>query len=118
MEKNRIKLYDGKIWGIKPSKYAIENGYLDYLTLAEMVGHRILNNQIISKTERDYWELMSGDYDEEIFQYYIISELGATILYDLTDEPIYYNEEFDLYVWGITHFGTGWDHVLTDVKII
>lgn len=118
MEKNRIKLYDGMVWGITPSKYAIENGYLDYLTLAEMVGHRILNNEIIHKTDHAYWEMLSGNHDNEIFQYYIISELGATILYDLTDEPVYYNEEFDLYIWGITHFGTGWDHVLTDVKII
>lgn len=118
MKKNEIRVYDGKIWGtVKVSKYGLEHGYLDYLTLANMVGHRILCNAIVSETNPDYWELVNGDYDQEIFQYYIISELGATILYDLTDEPVYYNEKLDIYVWGITHFGTGWDYVLTDVKI-
>lgn len=117
MAKNKIKLYDGKIWGIEVSKYGLENGYLDYLTLARMVGDRILCNSIITEGNPDDWDLVSGDYDVGIFQYYIISELGATILYDLTDEPVYYNERFDIYVWGITHFGTGWDYVLTDVKI-
>lgn len=118
MEKNRIKLHDGKVWGIKVSKYGLEHGYLDYLTLAEMVGARILNNGIIYETDPEYWDLISGDYDEEIFQYYIISEMGATILTELTDECVYYNEKLDMYIWGITHFGTSWDYVLTDVKII
>lgn len=117
MEKNKIKLHGNKVWGIEVSKYGRENGYLDYYTLAEMVGHRILNNNII-KIEPEYWEMLSGNYEDDIFQYYIISELGATILYDLTDEIVFYHEELDLYVWGITHFGTAWDYVLTDVKII
>lgn len=118
MEKNRIKMYDGKVWGKEVSKYGRENGYLDYLALAEMVGPRILNNGIIYETDPEYWDLVSGDYDEEVFQYYIISEMGATILFELTDEVVYYNEKLDLYVWGITHFGTSWDYVLTDVKLI
>ena len=28
-----------------------------------------------------------------------------------TDEPVFHDEELDLYVWGITHFGTSWDYV-------
>ena len=27
-------------------------------------------------------------------------------------------EELDMFLWGITHFGTGWDYVLTDLKIV
>lgn len=118
MAKNSIKLYDGKAYGHKVSKYGLEHGYLDYLTLAEIVGPRILNNGIIYETDPEYWDLVSGDYDQEIFQYYIISEMGATILAELTDEPIYYNEKLDLYVWGITHFGTGWDYVLTNIELV
>ena len=35
----------------------------------------------------------------------------------MTDEIVYYNEELDMYVWGITHYGTSWDYVLTDIAI-
>ena len=117
MEKNRIGLYDGKVWGIKVSKHGLENGYLDYLTLANMIGARILNNTVRAETHVD-WEMMNGTFDSAIFQDYIISEMGATILYELTDEIVFYNEKLDLYVWAIDHFGTSWDYVLTDVKLI
>lgn len=33
-----IKLYDGKAFGYEVSKYGLENGYLDYLTLSKIVG--------------------------------------------------------------------------------
>ena len=26
-------------------------------------------------------------------------------------EPVFYDAELGLYVWGITHFGTSWDYV-------
>lgn len=51
----------------------------------------------------------------EIFQYFIISHSGAEILKEYTDEIVMYNSELDLYVWGVTHFGTSWDYVLTDI---
>lgn len=51
----------------------------------------------------------------EIFQYFIISGSGAEILKEYTDEIVMYNSELDLYVWGVTHFGTSWDYVLTDI---
>lgn len=51
----------------------------------------------------------------EIFQYYIISDNGAEILKEYTDEIVMYNTELDMYVWGVTHYGTSWDYVLTDI---
>jgi len=27
------------------------------------------------------------------------------------EEPVFYDAELGLYVWGITHFGTSWDYV-------
>ena len=57
-----------------------------------------------------------GDY-HEIYQWYIITEQGANFLEEYTDEIVYYHEEMDLYVWAITHFGTSWDYVLTDIKL-
>lgn len=105
-----------KFLGIEISEYGIECGYVDYATLRKSFDC-ILNNEII---EKGYWELIHGDCDNyypEVFQWYIISESGADILREYTDELIYYNDDLNLYVWGVTHFGTGWDCVLTDIKI-
>ena len=68
------------------------------------------------KAEIDELEAEENDYPE-IFQYYIISEQGADILKDYTNEIVYYNSRLDMYVWGVTHCGTSWDYVLTDIKI-
>lgn len=54
--------------------------------------------------------------DMEIFQYFIISASGAEILKDYTDEYVWYNEELNIYVWGITHCGTSWTYVLTNIE--
>lgn len=55
------------------------------------------------------------DYGDEIYQYYIVSDNGARILKEI-NEIVFYNEELDMYVWGVTHCGTSWDYVLTDIK--
>lgn len=111
-------------YGNKISDYGIENGYIDYKTLARSFD-MVLNNEIINKTwDIGYCDIYNGsEYDEEtdtyteIFQYYIISDCGAEILAALTDEIVFYNEKLDMYIWGVTHYGTSWDYVLTDIKI-
>lgn len=113
---NRIKLYDGKAYGVKVSDYGIENGYLDYRALGKIVGDMILNNTVRSETMED-WEIVTGEFDSMIFQDYMISESGYKFLEENTDEIVFYNEKLDIYVWGITHFGTSWDYVLTDIAI-
>jgi hypothetical protein len=120
----KVKMFDGKVFGFKVSDYAVWNGYLDYHTLSKMVGDMVLNNNIYEYAGYENWELATGaEEDEEgnyfeVYQYYIISDYGARILEDYTDEIVYYHEELDLYLWGITHFGTAWDYVLTDVMLI
>lgn len=117
-----IKTYDGKVFGFKVSEYGVENGYLDYRTLSQIVGDMVLNNAIVPYIGHYEWELVNG-YEEdedgwyEVYQYYIISDAGFIFLEDYTDEIVYYHEELDMYVWGITHFGTSWDYVLTDIKL-
>lgn len=54
------------------------------------------------------------DYYPEIFQYYIVSDSGAEILKEC-NEIVFYNDALDMYVWGVTHWGTAWSHVLTDI---
>ena len=169
--------------GNKASDHAIENGFLDYGTLAKAFD-AVCNNNIMNVAP-DYWEQENGivdnsdevdalreeldelesgknyatdesgneyiyfvdddgneitgdaaekidarideleeqideleNYNEpEIFQYYIISGAGAEILEDYTDEIVYYNSVLDMYVWGVTHWGTSWDYVLTDIPL-
>ena len=54
------------------------------------------------------------DYPPEVFQWFIVSDAGADILQRI-DEVVYYNETLDIYLWGVTHWGTSWDYVLTDI---
>lgn len=69
--------------------------------------------------KREAIEELEREQDEqrEIYQYYIISDNGAHILKQCTNEIVYYIPVLDVYVWGVTHFGTSWDYVLTDIKI-
>ena len=110
-------------YGNEISEYGRKNGFVDYRTLAKSFD-AVLNNDIINKTsDIGYWDVINGsEYNEEtdsyadIFQYYIISAQGAEILQRETEEIVFYNEELDMYVWGVTHFGTAWDYVLTDIE--
>lgn len=64
----------------------------------------------------DKAEELEEEQDEqpEIFQYYIVDDNGARILEEF-GEIVFYNSELDMYVWGVTHWGTSWDYVLTDI---
>ena len=127
--------------GNRISPYGLEHGRVDYATLAKSFD-AVLANEIIPATwEIGYWEIDNGsesyfvnddgdeismeEYEEnggeeifyDIYQYYIISSNGASILRDYTDEIVWYNEKLDLYVWGVTHYGTSWDYVLTGIRV-
>lgn len=136
MEKQKeIEMYKDRVWGHEVSKYAKEHGYLDYKTLAEIVGDMILCNDIAklmygASIDGEYvWANIENgnEYDEDyedgevpidFYQYYIINEHGAEFLKEYTNETIWYIPQLDIYVWGITHFGTSWDYVLTDIKLV
>ena len=110
-------------YGNEVSDYGKKNGYVDYRTLAKSF-NAVLNNDIMQKTyDIGYWDIVSGcEYNEEtdsytdIYQYYIVDDNGAEILQE-AEEIVFYNEELDLYIWGVTHWGTSWDYVLTNIKI-
>lgn len=122
MEKE-MKLYGNRVYGEEVSEYGLKNGYLDYYTLSKIVGAMILNNNIYEETFED-WDIVSGELENEdgefydIYQYYIITDYGYEFLSTFTDEIVFYNEKLDAYLWGVTHFGTSWDYVLTDIKLI
>lgn len=102
--------------------YEKENNRLSYKNLFYNDDSLILCNNIID--DYDYLELVSGsDYDEdtneytEIYQYYIINDDLAKRLQDI-NEIVYYHNRLDIYILGVSHFGTGWSYVLTDLKLI
>lgn len=117
MGEHTIEVYDGKIYGVQISEYGLEKGYLDYRTLAEIVGDVILNNTVRDKTMLD-WEIVNGEFNDMVCSDYIISRRGYVFLKEYTDELVFYNENLDLYIWAVTHWGTSWEYVLTDVKIV
>lgn len=124
MEKNTVKLFGNRVYGVEVSEYGLENGYLDCLALSKIVGDCVLNNNVYQYAGYENWELESGAEEDEdgdyreIYQYYIITDDGARFLEDYTDEIVFYHEELDMYLWGITHWGTSWDYVLTDIKLV
>lgn len=53
----------------------------------------------------------------EIFQLFIVDDAGAEIIQEWTDDPLFYCSALDMYIWGVTHWGTSWDNVLTGIRI-
>lgn len=89
---------------------------------------KLFYNEIGGKYAEPEFEV-GTDYDEEdgeyvdVYQYFIVDFSSWT--YDLLKKYakqfgkefiLYYISELDLYILGVTHFGTGWDYVLTDIK--
>lgn len=151
-------------YGNAISKYGLENGRVDYATLAKCF-NAVLNNDIMKLTyDIGSWEQVSGTVDNtdeieeleekrdelekeneknpsqiiyneiyeindriteleseqddepEVFQWYIVDDWGAKLLQDI-NQIVYYNETLDMYLWGVNHYGTSWDYVLTDIAI-
>ena len=166
--------YSRYFCGNKISEYGIENGYLDYGTLARSFDAVLVNDitklfyssvngeycepeqvsgiidisQLIEAKEeqiecleetaansededqiayieeridaiKEQIKELEREQDEvpEIYQYYIVSSSGADLIQEYTDDPLYYLPLLDCYIWGVTHWGTAWDYVLTDCKL-
>lgn len=52
----------------------------------------------------------------EIFQWFIIEDSAKWIL-EKANEPLFYSDKLDCYVWGVTHYGTPWSAVLTSLEL-
>lgn len=77
---------------------------------------QILENEI-NEINDHITELESEQEETEVFQWFIVDDWGARLLQQETNEIVYYNETLDMYLWGVTHYGTSWDYVLTNIKI-
>ena len=85
----------------------------------------VMNNYIIRELSEKgfYFDIENGtDYDEEedyyydVYQYFIIGDRDAERLKEYTNELVYYCEDLDLYILGVTHFGTPWNGVPANWK--
>nr|DAF67208.1 MAG TPA: hypothetical protein [Caudoviricetes sp.] len=151
-------------YGNAISEYGMQNGRVDYATLAKCF-NAVLNNDIMDLTyDIGCWDQVSGTVDNtdeieeleekrdeleeenesspsqilyseindindriteleseqddepEVYQWFIVDDWGARLLQDI-NEIVYYNETLDMYLWGVCHYGTSWDYVLTDIAI-
>ena len=77
---------------------------------------QIIENEIDEINEQI--EELENEQDDghEVFQWFIVDDWGVRLLQDI-DEVVYYNEKLHMYLWGVTHYGTSWDYVLTNIKI-
>ena len=77
---------------------------------------QILENEINEINEQIEQLESEQDKEPEVHQWFIVDDFGARLLQEI-NEIVYYNEKLDMYVWGVTHYGTSWDCVLTSIKI-
>ena len=59
------------------------------------------------------------DYEyPDIFQWYLVADNSwSRDILEQANQVYGYIEELDLLVWGVTHWGTSWDYVLTNIKL-
>jgi len=140
---NKSKYYD-TFYGHKVSDYALKYGRLDYRTLSkcfdcvlcnnivevdEFLFDNVINGDLETFEDEDGNEITREEAEEleeqgkktysnyiDIFQYYIVSDNAKELLKE-ANEIVLYSEKLDCYIWAITHYGTSWDYVLTDIKL-
>ena len=118
-----IYVYGNSFCGTEISEYGIENGRVDYYSLARSFDHIPCNDLINTTGGFTKWELFCGELEDdetgteiEIMQYFIVSKPGAELLKEC-GEIVFYNEDLNLYVWGVTFYGVSWEYVLTPIRI-
>ena len=97
------------------------NGYIDNYDAIQELREQIdelEDPEQIAELEEQIDELeREQDEQREIYQYYIVSGGGAELIQEYTNDPLFYIDFLDCYIWGVTHYGTSWSYVLTDVKL-
>ncbi len=107
-------------WGVTLQKQEIEKGYVSYGTLAKCGNLVSITGQEVIY---DLYEQNGVYYDENdkeinFAQFYVIDKnLKEVIEKYAPTEYVCYCEGIGAYVWGITHWGTDWNYVSTEIKI-
>lgn len=61
-------------------------------------------------------EALEEPHYKDIFQYFIVSDNALDLLRE-AGEAIFICEDLDMIVWGVDHWGTSWDYVMTNIKL-
>ena len=61
-------------------------------------------------------DALGYEHSNDVFQWYIVDNNAIDPL-RMANELVLYSEKLDCYVWGVTHYGTAWDYVLTDIEL-
>lgn len=85
--------------------------YIDGMILCNNIRYRYRLTLFESENSQGKVNHNNEDYYKDIYQWYIIDNRAAEILENRTNEIILYDDELDIYVWGVTHFGTSWSGV-------
>ena len=96
-------------WGRELNDYEIKNKRLSYATMVKCF------NAVLCK---HITEIDKGVFckTHEIYQWFIVDD-SATWLLEKANEPLFYSDKLECYVWGVTHYGTEWSHVLTRLEL-
>ena len=112
--------------------YYMDTNTVNFRTLTNFLFTDMILCNNITKDYEYFTPEIGNDYDEEnnkyteIFQYFIVEydnwriEQYQKWLEDNARESdiiLYYNNRLEVYVLGVTHFGTSWDCVPTSIMI-
>lgn len=117
-------------WGVELNEEETKSHRLSYATMSKTFDAVLCNsvvdvdpdifNNIESGSFTHYYingvEVDQEEIEEEIFQYFIVSDSALWIL-KKAGELVFYSEKLNCYIWGVTHWGTSWDYVLTSLKL-
>lgn len=116
-KRDKITELENKIYTLREDLKNTPDTDEDEITIATLQDRIEELEQQIDILEDGIQELEDAETETpEIYQFYIVSESGAKLL-QKCNEIVYYNDNLDMYVWGVTHYGTGWAYVLTDIVI-
>ena len=101
-------------WGRELNDYEIKNKRLSYATMAKCFNAVLCNN--ITEIDPDLFCNIKSGVEAEIYQWFIVDDSAKWIL-EKANEPLFYSEKLECYVWGVTHYGTAWSHVLTSLEL-
>lgn len=124
-EKKIIKMYISNMDDLNEEEKKYNK--ISYRRLIDRISNGIwLFNNAPKLSNYDFEFEIGSDYDEEteeysdVYQYYLI-HINNFTLYKLKENNyedliIAWSETLEEYVLMVTHFGTSWDYVLTDIE--
>ena len=122
---------------------AQEYGAVDVRALRKAVDAVLISVDVLRLTEKNgagYWEQVSGydpdrfkewadenpdavtgfnpdeEGEPEVYTWFLVDDDSADLLKD-AGEIVLYNEDLDLYAWGVDHFGTPYNGCPTNIRI-